>query len=104
MIRERLPITRALNVIEMLIIVAMAVPVGVTSATRQHSTFDKATTVFVFVGFATPDFWLAVMLQILFGVHLGWLPISGLGRPAWRNLPFCQQQWDFASDLRLPIT
>ena len=32
--------------------------------------------VFVFVGFATPDFWLAVMLQILFGVHMGWLPIS----------------------------
>src|SRR5207253_1644701 len=65
MIRERLPITLTLNVIEMLIIVAMAVPVGVTSATRQYSAFDKATTVFVFVGFATPDFWLAVMLQIV---------------------------------------
>ena len=53
MIRERLPITLALNVIEMLIIVAMAVPIGVTSATRQYSTFDKSTTVFVFVGFAS---------------------------------------------------
>ncbi|HZF06112.1 MAG TPA: diguanylate cyclase, partial [Patescibacteria group bacterium] len=104
MIRERLPITLALNVVEMLIIVAMAVPVGVTSATRQYSTFDKATTVFVFVGFATPDFWLAVMLQILFGVHLGWLPISGLRLPVWEYLPFWQQQWDFASHLLLPIT
>ena len=55
MIRERLPITLALNIIEMLIIVAMAVPIGVTSATRQYSTFDKSTTVFVFVGFATPE-------------------------------------------------
>ena len=104
MIRERLPITLTLNVIEMLIIVAMAVPVGVTSATRQYSAFDKATTVFVFVGFATPDFWLAVMLQILFGVHMGWLPISGLRLPVWEYLPFWQQQWDFASHLILPIT
>jgi len=104
MIRERLPITLALNVIEMLIIVALAVPVGVTSATRQYSTFDKSTTVFVFVGFATPDFWLAVILQILFGVHLGWLPISGLRLPVWEYLPFWQQQWDFASHLILPIT
>jgi peptide/nickel transport system permease protein len=104
MIRERLPITLALNVIEMLIIVALAVPVGVTSATRQYSNFDKSTTVFVFLGFATPDFWLAVMLQILFGVHLGWLPISGLRLPVWEYLPFWQQQWDFASHLLLPIT
>jgi peptide/nickel transport system permease protein len=104
MIRERLPITLALNVVEMLIIVALAVPVGVTSATRQYSTFDKSTTVFVFLGFATPDFWLAVMLQILLGVHLGWLPISGLRLPVWEYLPFWQQQWDFASHLILPIT
>jgi peptide/nickel transport system permease protein len=103
MIRERLPVTLTLNVIEMLIIVAMAVPIGVTSATRQYSAFDKATTVFVFVGFATPDFWLAVMLQILFGVHMGWLPISGLRLPVWEYLPFWQQQWDFASHLILPI-
>jgi peptide/nickel transport system permease protein len=103
MIRERLPITLALNIIEMLIIVALAVPVGVTSATRQYSAFDKSTTVFVFVGFATPDFWLAVMLQILLGVHLGWLPISGLRLPVWEYLPFWQQQWDFASHLILPI-
>jgi peptide/nickel transport system permease protein len=104
MIRERLPVTLALNVIEMLIIVALAIPVGVTSATRQYSTFDKSTTVFVFVGFATPDFWLAVMLQILFGVQLGWLPISGLRLPVWEYLPFWRQQWDFASHLILPIT
>jgi peptide/nickel transport system permease protein len=104
MIAERLPITLTLNVIEMIIIVALAIPVGVMSATRQYSTFDKSTTIFVFVGFATPDFWLAVMLQIFFGVHLGWLPISGLRLPVWEYLPFWQQQWDFASHLILPIT
>src|SRR2546425_634487 len=60
-IGERLPVTLLLNIIEMLIIVALAVPIGVLSATRQYSLFDKVTTVFVFVGFATPDFWLALL-------------------------------------------
>lgn len=102
-IGERLPITLLLNVIEMLIIVALAVPIGVYSATRQYSRFDKVTTVFVFVGFATPDFWLALLLMILFGVQLGWLPISGLRSLNWEYLSFWRQQWDFAGHLLLPI-
>jgi len=102
-IRERLPITLLLNLVEMMIIVALAIPIGVVSATRQYSKFDKITTVFVFVGFATPDFWLALMLMILFGVQLGWLPISGLRSPTWEYLSFWRQQWDFFSHLILPI-
>jgi peptide/nickel transport system permease protein len=102
-IAERLPVTLLLNIIEMLIIVALAIPIGVFSATRQYSKFDKITTIFVFVGFATPDFWLALMLMILFGVQLGWLPISGLRSPTWEYLSFWYQQWDFVSHLLLPI-
>src|SRR3989441_11964215 len=102
-IGERLPVTLLLNVVEMMIIVALAIPIGVFSATRQYSKFDKITTVFVFVGFATPDFWLALMLMILFGVQLGWLPISGLRSPTWEYLSFWRQQWDFFSHLILPI-
>jgi peptide/nickel transport system permease protein len=102
-IGERMPITLLLNVIEMLIIVTLAIPIGVFSATRQYSKFDKITTVFVFVGFATPDFWLALMLMILFGVQLEWLPISGLRLPTWEYLTFWGQQWDFVSHLILPI-
>src|SRR5687767_13928905 len=103
-IAERLPITLLLNMVEMLIIVALAVPIGVLSATRQYSTFDKVTTIFVFIGFATPDFWLALLLMILFGVQLGWLPISGLRSLNWEYLSFWGQQWDFFSHLILPIT
>src|SRR5215470_6634151 len=96
-IGERLPITLLLN------IVALAIPIGVLSATRQYSTFDKITTIFVFVGFATPDFWLALMLMIVFGVQLGWLPISGLRSPSWEYMAFWAQQWDFITHLTLPI-
>ena len=102
-IGERLPITLLLNIVELMIIVMLAIPIGVLSATRQYSTFDKITTVFVFVGFATPDFWLALMLMILFGVQLGWLPISGLRSPTWEYLAFWKQQWDFVAHLALPI-
>src|SRR2546427_106856 len=80
-IGERLPVTLLLNIIEMLIIVALAVPIGVLSATRQYSLFDKVTTVFVFLGFATPDFWLALLLMILFGVLLPIVTILGLSLP-----------------------
>lgn len=103
MIAERLPITLLLNVVELLIIVSLAVPIGVVSATRQYSAFDKVTTIFVFLGFATPDFWLALLLMILFGVQLGWLPISGLRSLNWEYLSFWQQQGDFLSHLVLPI-
>jgi peptide/nickel transport system permease protein len=102
-IGERLPITLLLNIVELMIIVMLAIPIGVLSATRQYSTFDKITTVFVFVGFATPDFWLALMLMIVFGVQLGWLPISGLRSPTWEYLAFWRQQWDFVGHLVLPI-
>ena len=102
-IGERLPVTLMLNIAELLIIVALAVPIGMASATRQYSLFDKVTTVFVFVGFATPDFWLALLLMILFGVELGWLPISGLRSLNWEYMSGWRQHWDFASHLILPI-
>ena len=69
-IGERLPITLFLNILQLLIIFCLAIPIGVASATRQYSLFDKITTVFVFIGFATPDFWLALLLMILFGVKM----------------------------------
>ena len=58
---------------------------------------------FVFIGFATPDFWLALLLMILFGVQLGWLPISGLRSLNWEYLAFWPAQWDFSQHLVLPI-
>lgn len=102
-IAERVPITLTLNLIELVLIFCLALPIGILSATRQYSLFDKLTTVLVFVGFATPDFWLALLLMILFGVQLGWLPISGLRSLNWEYLPFWARQWDLVSHLVLPV-
>jgi peptide/nickel transport system permease protein len=77
-IAERIPVTIMINVLSLFLILIVAIPIGVLSATHQNSFFDKFTTVFVFAGFAVPTFWLALLLMILFGVQLGWLPISGI--------------------------
>jgi peptide/nickel transport system permease protein len=103
-IGERLPVTLFLNLIEMAIIVGLAVPIGVLSATRQYSLYDKITTVFVFVGFATPDFWLALLLMILFGIDLDWLPISGIRSLNYEYLPPAEAFWDFLKHLILPVS
>jgi peptide/nickel transport system permease protein len=102
-IRERIPVTLSLNLAEICLIYLIAVPLGVFAAFRRHSLFDRLITVFVFVGFATPDFWLALLLMILFGVQLGWLPISGLRSLNYEYLAPLTQVWDFASHLILPI-
>jgi peptide/nickel transport system permease protein len=102
-ILERLPITIFINIASLVLIFLIAVPIGVLSATYQNSLFDKSTTVFVFVGFAVPHFWLALLLMILFGVHLGWLPISGLKSLNYEYLPASAQVWDRISHLILPI-
>ncbi len=102
-ILERLPITVLINALSLALIIAVAVPLGVLSATRPHSLFDQATTVFVFVGFATPTFWLALILMIVFGVELGWLPISGLTSYNYDQLTLWGKFWDRVNHLILPV-
>jgi peptide/nickel transport system permease protein len=102
-IAERLPITLTINVISFVLVLGLAVPIGILSATRQGSWVDRATTLYVFVGYAMPSFWLALLLMILFGVRLGWLPISGLhSLDAYRMGPV--DYWlDFGKHLLLPV-
>jgi peptide/nickel transport system permease protein len=102
-IMERLPITITINFLSLLIIIVVAVPIGVLSAVYQDSWFDKATAVLVFIGFAVPTFWLALLLMIFFGIHLGWLPISGLRSLNYEYLSAGRQLLDLASHLILPV-
>lgn len=100
---ERLPITILINLLSLVIIIAVAVPIGVLSAVHQDSLFDKVTAVLVFIGFAVPTFWLALLLMIFFGIHLGWLPISGLRSLNYEYLNTWEQFLDLAKHLILPV-
>ncbi len=103
-ILERLPITLSINVLSLLLILAVAIPLGIVSAVRRYSLFDKMTTVFVFVGFATPTFWLALLLMLLFGVYLEWLPISGITSLNYEYLGFWGKAADLVWHLLLPVS
>lgn len=102
-ITERIGITIKINLLSLFIIMVIAIPLGAVSATKQYSLFDKITTVLVFLGFATPHFWLALLLMILFGVQLGWLPISGLRSLNYDYLSYGGQIWDIVKHLILPV-
>ncbi|MCC6543548.1 MAG: ABC transporter permease [Nitrospirae bacterium] len=102
-IRERLPITILINVLSLILVILIAIPIGVSSATHQYSLYDKITTVVVFVGFAIPTFWLALLLMILFGVYLDWLPISGIKSMNYDTLSSLGKIRDMSSHLVLPV-
>jgi peptide/nickel transport system permease protein len=102
-IKERIGITLALNFMSLLIILAVAIPVGVLAAVKPHSWFDKTTTLLVFFGFAMPSFWLALLLIMFFGVYLDWLPISGLRSLNFPQFTFWQKVQDLVSHVTLPV-
>ncbi len=102
-IKERIPITLTINLLSLCLIMVVAIPIGIISATRQYSLFDKITTVFVFIGFSTPAFWLALLMMILFGVKLGWLPISGIQSMDISGMGFFALLFDRARHLLLPV-
>ena len=102
-IKERIPITLTINILSLLLIVFISVPIGVLSATRQYSLFDKLTTVFVFLGFSTPTFWLALILMIIFGVGLGLLPISGIQSIDVSGMGPFDRLLDWVKHLILPV-
>ncbi len=102
-IKERIGITLGLNLLSLLIIMAVAVPLGVLAAYRAHSWFDKGTTLLVFFGFAMPSFWLALLLIMFFGVYLDWLPLSGLTSVGYSQLSWWGKLQDLGAHVTLPV-
>jgi peptide/nickel transport system permease protein len=103
LIDRRLFITFFINVLSMFFIFIIAIPIGISSATHQHSTFDKISTVFWFIGFAMPSFWFALLLMMFFGIHLDWLPISGFKSMNYESLTLSDQILDRTRHLILPV-
>lgn len=83
-VSERLPATIELAGIALIISVVVSLPVGVISATKPNTLIDNIATLGSLLGQSIPNFWLALVLMIIFAVNLEWLPVSGRGD--WRNL------------------
>src|SRR5205814_9575157 len=76
-IRERLTVTLWLGGITFVVHMAMGLLLGIVAGITAGSKFDFGATVLAVLGVATPSFWLAIMLIVLFSVRLKWLPASG---------------------------
>ena len=81
---ERLAATVQLALAAMAITVAIGVTLGIVAAVRRGTGYDYASTVLAVLGQSLPNFWLGIMLILLFGVALRWLPTSGF--ESWRHL------------------
>ncbi len=81
LILEKLPVTVELACFAILIALAIGVPAGIVSAVRRNTAWDYAANGIALWGLSTPNFWLGIMLILLFSVTLGWLPASGFVSP-----------------------
>lgn len=76
-IGSRFPNTLKLTMLSIVISIAIAVPIGVISATKQYSIFDNVGMIVALIGISMPSFWLGLNLIIVFALKLGWLPSGG---------------------------
>jgi peptide/nickel transport system permease protein len=81
---ERLPATVQLAAVAMALTVLFGVSIGIVAAVRRGTRYDYAGTIVAVLGQSLPNFWLGIMLILLFGVALRWLPTSGF--EGWRHL------------------
>ena len=79
LVLERLPATVELACAAMALSLGVTVPVGILAATRRRSLIDTASMAAGLLGQSAPTFWIGLVLILVFGVHLRWLPISGRG-------------------------
>ena len=100
---ERLPITLTINIWSLVLILALAIPLGVQAAVRPGGLFDRLTTIFVFIGYSMPSFWLALLCIAFFGVMLRWLPVSGIHSLDAESFGILQRWLDTAWHLVLPV-
>jgi peptide/nickel transport system permease protein len=78
---QRFPVTLYLGVLSLAVSVILGVLVGLVAAVKRGTWVDSTTGIIAYLGQAVPIFWLGIVLMYLFGLHLGWLPISGYTSP-----------------------
>lgn len=104
-LREAIPITILLNVISFVIIYALAIPIGIYSATHQYSFLDRISTIGMFMLYSLPSFWVAVLLiKLMVTLPPEWrLPFQGLHPTGSDRLTTIVWLWESGKHLVLPI-
>jgi len=83
----RFPSTARLAGLSLMVALLIGIPMGIACSIRHNSILDNVATVLGLVALSVPNFWLGLMLILLFSVNLGWLPVSGFATPLHWILP-----------------
>ncbi|MCS7014051.1 MAG: ABC transporter permease [Chloroherpetonaceae bacterium] len=102
-IAEAVPITLLLSTLALTLQFFFGILLGVLSAVRQGTLYDRGLTILALFIYSMPEFWLSLMLIILFALKLGWLPASGVESVGADTLSFSERLWDRALHLFLPV-
>jgi peptide/nickel transport system permease protein len=102
-ISERFPVTLAVNLSSLLLIFGFGIFLGIRSALYRDSLFDHSLTVVMFLLFAAPTFWLALLAMQLFSIQLAWFPISGITSLDYEYFSPLRKLLDVAWHLCLPV-
>jgi peptide/nickel transport system permease protein len=81
LVLQTLPVTVELAILAMMVAVLVGIPAGVAAAVGRGTAWDVAANAFALWGLSTPNFWLGILMILLFSVQLGWLPASGYVSP-----------------------
>ena len=87
MIRDTVPNSLLLGGTALLLAYSIAIPLGVMAAVRQNTVVDQGAMGFALIGISVPNFWLGLLLVLVFAVYLRWLPATGSGTAAHLVLP-----------------
>lgn len=101
-ILERLPATLVLNVASLFIALLISIPLGLYSAMKQNSIFDKVNGTVLYMLYSLPEFWVALLLIMLFGVKLKLLPMYGMETVGSEDLGFVGYWLDRLRHMILP--
>jgi peptide/nickel transport system permease protein len=92
---ERLPVSLSIAAYALALTVVFGLASGILAALRQNSWVDQGAMVFAMIGISVPNFWLGLVMILLFSVHLGWLPTGGY-------VPFTQDPLGWFKSTTMP--
>ncbi|MGE3163941.1 MAG: ABC transporter permease subunit [Planctomycetota bacterium] len=103
LIVRRFPVSMYFGLIGFFLAYSVCVPLGVFKAIRHGSKFDIGSSFAVFLGYSIPGWALGLLLLMVFGANLGWVPLGGFRSQGWEQLSAAGKVWDQVRHTFLPV-